>query len=968
MKKRSLAAWFVLLLMGLALAPLTAIAIQIRHLLPWVIYSSTPLQLEHPPIQSLAVPLAPTLAVSQIATPNELAEPGGIITYSVQITNPDRRDRIQLTQLRDSVYSNITRPGHHGILSTTCRDPQRIDPLAEYTCAFVANITGNARDQQTNTLTVYADDGKNDVVAGEATTTVTFTDLPSSLTLRKETNASQIPASGTVVTYSLWITNTSLADQVRINRVADDRFGNVSNSCQRSLPTTLTVGEGLICVFSRLLRGQAGDKHTSVTTVTGLDDDGATVSAEGTATVQFVTAPEVALTATADPPVVPEAGGPVAYNLQIRNLSKTELTLQTLTDAWGQVSATCEPAWATPLPGGEAQRCRYVRTVQGDYDTEQVNSITVNGASADGQAVTVTTEVPVTFSDTPAALTVQDIPSRATIPGKNTLVTFTVQINNTSLVDSVTVEQITDSLFGNVAANNPALTATNCTTPQTLPSGGYYTCQFSAVLRGARGAVYNYVLTVKGSDDDGAKVQAQAQATVAVGSALLRATKRASLLQDLNGDNIASPGDTIGYTVLITNAGEVADTLAFTDRLDPNTVLLADQATSTQGTVLTSPVSLTVNLGLLAPAQVAAITFPVVVANPLPANISQISNQGLIVGEITPALLTDNPDTTAVDDPTVTPVVAQPRLLATKVVGLATDHNGDVLPSPGDLISYTIEIVNVGNQEAAAVVLADTLDAATVLATGSAVSNQGEIVSGTNSPTSLQVQLGNLAVGATALIRFAALVADPLPAGISQISNQALITGANIPPTVTDDPSTTAAADPTRLLLASAPFLHLTKRDLLFTDSDGDNAVSVGDTLLYTLRLANLGNSPAQNIVLSDTPDVHTSLVAGKVQASAGQILTGNVATDRSITLAIPELLPQQRVDLAFRVLVGAGGALLTNQASGRYSYSQKGTQVELTLLSDDPDTGPLNDPTVTPLKTSLSPSNNRAFLPLVRR
>lgn len=969
MKKRNLA---VLLALLWVFAPGTPIAAQTKY--AWAFSSAHAAKLQQTgesaaPAQAPATLLNVGLTVSTSANPEALPEPGGFVTFSISIFNPLLQGSVLVTQLQDSLYGNITTPGHDGVVSTTCGIPQLIDQLGEYTCSFVAIVTGNAGDQHTNKLKVYAQDGSIEVVVGETSATVTITDVPSSLVLKKRAHPTQIPESGAGVTYTIWVTNTSPVDSIRLNKVNDDRFGDVSNSCRQPLPVTLPAAGAITCTFSRLLQGQAGTIHVNTATATGVDDDKQVVSANDKATVIFLDTPGVlTMSATAAPTAVPEAGGPVTFTLRIKNESSVDaITVKSLTDPQGKVTPSCQPALNNSLKAGEVMSCHYIRSIQGDFGTTAIHQITANGTSDDGQAVTANAEVQITFTDTPASLTVQKTPSQPTASVNGAVITFTVQVKNTSPTDSLTLDQITDSRYGNVAAANPLLVATTCTTPQILPVNGQYTCKFSAGLSGAIGAVHTNLLTVKATDDDNVSLQAQASANVTIVGALIRATKRDHLLQDRNGDGVASPGDTIGYTVVISNGGNLADSITFTDRLDNNTRLVTDQVTSSQGVIATSPLSLTVHLGALAPATVATINFPVTVVNPLPVGTSQVGNQGFVVGDLTPALPTNDPDTPTPDDPTATLVVAHPRLVAAKRAALVTDVDGDGVPSPGDTISYTIRLVNVGNQQAVGVEVHDPLDVVTTLVSGSTVSSQGQVVTGTSGQPAVSVQLGDLAVGATAAIDFQAVVVNPLPAGISQISNQARFIGTNIPPGVTDDPSTTAADDPTRLFLTSAPLVQLTKRDLIFTDADGDNTVSAGDILLYTLRLSNLGNTSALNLQITDTPDLRTTLLVGKVQASGGQILAGNAPNDRSITLAVPELLPQQRVDLAFRVVVNAAGAaLLSNQASGRYSHG--GTQAEITFVSDDPDTPQANDPTNTPVGGVLASGNNRAFLPLIRR
>src|SRR6185503_6498239 len=94
------------------------------------------------------------------------------------------------------------------------------------------------------------------------------------------------------------------------------------------------------------------------------------------------------------------------------------------------------------------------------------------------------------------------------------LVTFTVRVNNTSAVDSVTITSLTDDFHGNLNGQG------TCSVPQTVVAGGFYQCVFSAMVFGGAGNVETDIVTASGSDDDGGPVSGSDDATVTVTSAL----------------------------------------------------------------------------------------------------------------------------------------------------------------------------------------------------------------------------------------------------------------------------------------------------------------------------------------------------------------------------------------------------------------------------------------------------------------
>jgi len=153
----------------------------------------------------------------------------------------------------------------------------------------------------------------------------------------------------------------------------------------------------------------------------------------------------------------------------------------------------------------------------------------------------------------------------------------------------------------------------------------------------------------------------------------MKFTMAAHLAKDADGDGVASPGDTIGYTSIITNVASTAATMAstvatvasttatdvrFSDTPDINTRLVVGTVTTTQGSVLKGNLpgedSVEVDLGDIPVGNNAVITFDVTINNPLWVSI--ITNQGLIEGTNILSTLSDDPGTAQLDDPTATPI------------------------------------------------------------------------------------------------------------------------------------------------------------------------------------------------------------------------------------------------------------------------------------------------------------------------
>ena len=76
------------------------------------------------------------------------------------------------------------------------------------------------------------------------------------------------------------------------------------------------------------------------------------------------------------------------------------------------------------------------------------------------------------------------------------------------------------------------------------------------------------------------------------------------------------------------------------------------------------------------------------------------------------------------------------------------------------------------------------------------------------------------------------------------------------------------------------PNIDVTKRDVLQIDNDGDGQADPGDTIEYAIVIANLGGGAATGVTFNDTPDANTTLVAGSVTTTQGNVTQGNGAND----------------------------------------------------------------------------------------
>ena len=419
-------------------------------------------------------------------------------------------------------------------------------------------------------------------------------------------------------------------------------------------------------------------------------------------------------------------------------------------------------------------------------------------------------------------------------------------------------------------------------------------------------------------------------------------------LDDGNSDGEVNPGETIRYTIVITNDGdEDATAVVFTDLATdhPNTTLVDGSVTTTEGTVDSGngggpDTDVVVDVGMLAGGGgTVTITFDVTVNDPLPAGVDEVCNQGLVTDNF-PDLPTDDPDVGGASDPTCTTVEAAPDLTVDK-------DDGDVTAAPGDDITYTLSYGNVGNQDATGVTLTETVPDNTTF--NAAASPGWTCTPDGSAGSTCTFDVGDLAAGDSGTATFTVTVDNPVAAGTEEIDNTASIDDDE---DNGDDPNPddNEASDTTPI--DAEPDVSATKTDALVIDADGNGDVNPGDTMEYTIVITNSGNEGAQTVVLTDTPDGNTTLVVGSVVAPDGTIIKGNTAGDTMVEVHFDEIEGEPSVTsvtITFRVVINvpfpADEDTIENQGVVEFVNDDL---VATTVLTDDPDTPDPDDPTVT--------------------
>jgi uncharacterized repeat protein (TIGR01451 family) len=542
--------------------------------------------------------------------------------------------------------------------------------------------------------------------------------------------------------------------------------------------------------------------------------------------------------------------------------------------------------------------------------------------------------------------TVTDANGAPVRPGDT--LTWTITLTNTgnAPAENVVVTDPVDPSLQNVIpgqggvfnAVTRIITWSQTTTPQlaSLAAGASLTLSFTATVAKPldNDTTIQNQATVTGKDfpapvptDDPSTPAIDDPTVVTVVSAPDLSTSEKTVLDQNGGD--VEPGDTLTWTLTLKNTGDaLAKNVVVTDVVDVNLVNVAPLDGGSYN-LTTRTITWNVPVVGLTPSGDVQVRFTAQVVTPL-KNGTQISNQGSVQVGAGPPVLTDDPSTTATDDPTTVTVVSKPDFSdMTKTVSGAAPSKK---VAPGTTVTYTITVPNKGNDNAVNLQVTDVVDQNLV----SVVPLDGGTYDAVTRTITWNVPL--LAVGSQITLRFQAAV-KPDAKNKDPISNQAFAQVQGQPgQTPSDDPSTPAVDDPTVLIVEAIS--DLTQFDKAVKDQNGGD-VEPGDTLEYTLTVRNTGSAYAFNIVVTDVIQKDLENVQpgqGGVFNPGSSTITWNAGT----TPSLAKLAPGGEVVLTFTARVKvptANGTQIFNQAVAR-------ADDVIPEPSDDPSTPQVNDPT----------------------
>ncbi|MGL5811402.1 MAG: beta strand repeat-containing protein, partial [Nocardioides sp.] len=731
-----------------------------------------------------AVPItaAPAITLDKTAGAPSGNNAGDTIAYEFLVTNTGN---VTL----DPVSVDDPKVAGNG-QSVTC-PVSVLAPAASTTCAATYTLTQADVDagEVVNVATASGTPpGGGDPVTAEDTTTTPIEAAPA-ITLDKTGGVPTGANAGDTIAYEFLVTNTG---NVTLDPVSVDDPKVAGNGQSVDCPVAvLAPAESTTCTATYTLTQADVDagEVVNVATASGTPPGGGDpVTADDTVTTPVEAAPAITLEKTAGAPSGNPnsvlAGDTIAYEFLVTNTGNVTLDPVSVDDpkvAGSGQSVTCP---ATTLAPAASTTCTATYTLtQADVDAGEVVNVATASGTPPGGGDPVTAEDTVT-TPIPAAPAIT-LDKSAGAPSGNSAgdtIAYEFLVTNTGNVtlDPVSVDD------PKVAGNGQSIT---CPVSVLAPAAST-TCTATYTLTQAdvnAGEVVN-VATASGTPPGGGDpVTAEDTVTTPI-----PAEPAITLDKQAGTPTGNSAGDTLDYTFLVTNTGNVT--------LDP--VSVDDPKVAGNGQSVTCPVT------ILDPGDSTTCTATYTLTQ-TDVDAGNVANTATANG--TPPT---GADVTA-EDSTDAPILGEPLITLDKTAGTPSGTNA------GDTIAYEFLVTNTGNV---------TLDP---------VSVDDPKVAGNGQSVTCPVTTLAPAAATTCTATYTLTQAD-VDAG--QVINTATASGT---PPGGGDPVT--AEDTVATPIASEPTIALDKT------AGAPSGNSAGDTIAYEFLVTNTGNVTLSDVTVTDT-------------------------------------------------------------------------------------------------------------------
>ncbi len=709
-----------------------------------------------PASANLTVSTAPPVVVTKSFSPATIPV-GGTSTLTIDVANTSA-GAVALTSvaITDALPAGVTIASTPAA-STTCPSGSLsaiaggtsvalsgASLAANASCTIVVNVTSASAGSYTNTIpanAVTSTQGGTNTAPATATLTVappvtiTKAFAPSSITAGGTSTLTVTlanTASGAAALTGVTLTDT-LPSGVTVASTpgAATTCGGTASATAGGSTLVLTggsLGAGATCTMSVTVTATVPNTYTNTIPANALGTtQGITNAAPASANLTITSAPPVVLTKSFSPATISPAGistltigiaNTAAGAVALTNLALTDAlpsgvtiaaTPSATTSCGGTVTAAA--AGASVNLSGAALAANATCTISvhvtastpGSYlNTIPAGTITTlqgaTNAAPASATLTVVNAPPVTLTKSFAPATIA--------PGATSVLTIAIA-NTASGAVALSSVGVTDTLPAGVTVAATPNSATTCggavsanagATSISLSGGSLAagaTCTIAVTVTGSTPGSYVNTIPAGGvSSAQGATNTAPASATLIIGAPSLKVSKTSSAA----GAPVA-PGQTIGYTIAITNTGSLAETNATITDTMTNATLVPGSVRVNGAAASDAVISAHAPFGSIAPGATTTITYS--------ATVNTAASLGVAVTNSATAGGDQGCSGSSCTAASASDTIAAPSLTVHKLL----DGGLRETVVPGQRVVYTMTVTNTGAVPALGAVVTDNVPA-----------------------------------------------------------------------------------------------------------------------------------------------------------------------------------------------------------------------------------------------------------------
>ena len=391
-------------------------------------------------------------------------------------------------------------------------------------------MTAVARDNEGNSTPPATDDA-----------TVTVLNVAPVFSGRQAGVAQRAARAGGTVTFTVWVTNPGTAEELTLESLKDNVYGDLAGKGTCTVPQTIAPLGQYSCTFPGDVTGDAGSRHTDTVTRVAKDDDGNQVSDSGEALVEIKDVkPAVLVAKSAAPSTLPEPGGIASFTVTVTNpdTAVEPITVTSLVDSvFGNVNkkGTCD--LPTTLDPGEEYTCSFPGPIAGNAGFVHTDEVTGTASDNEENQVTGKDDATVTLSDVLPAIKLDKTAAASTVHVGD-------QVTYTYAVRDLGIEPLRDVTVSDDKCSPVTLSGGDIDKDSVLDLEETWTYTCTTKLTGDT----TNTATGTGEDDDGNTATDVDTATVTVVDPRI-------VLDKVAGVREITAGGSVSYTYTVTNPG-----------------------------------------------------------------------------------------------------------------------------------------------------------------------------------------------------------------------------------------------------------------------------------------------------------------------------------------------------------------------------------------------------------------------------